>query len=280
MRWLTSCAFCSVVEVLDPEGALDLLDRPLARRDRLELLVVLEVGAVVVDGHPLGDELRRHALELLGDAREVVVGLRSGLRLARDDERRPRLVDEDRVDLVHDRVRMAALDGGLEGRGHVVAQVVEAELGVRAVRDVGLVGGLALVEGHHVADEARPHAERLVDRAHPLGVALGEVVVHRHEVHVSARERVQVERHRGDERLTLTGLHLGDVAFVEHHGAHELDVEGAQAERALRRLTDGRERLEDELVQLLAVLQAFLELGGLALQAPRPRGPRSRARAT
>jgi hypothetical protein len=42
---------------------------------------------------------------------------------------------------------MPALDGGLEGRRHVVAQVVEAELRVRPVRDVGLVGGLALSKG-------------------------------------------------------------------------------------------------------------------------------------
>jgi hypothetical protein len=266
MRWLTSCAFLRVVEILDPEGALDLLDRLLARRDRLELLVVLVVGAVVLHRHALGDELRGHALELLRDPREVVVRLGRRLRLARDDERRPRLVDQDRVDLVDDRVGMPALDGGLEGRGHVVAEVVEAELRVRAVRDVGVVRGLALVEGHHVADEGRPHAEGLVDRAHPLGVALGQVVVHRHEVDVPARERVQVERHGGDERLSFAGLHLGDVALVEHHRAHELDVERAQPESALRRFADGRERLEDELVELLAVLEPLLELGGLPLE--------------
>ena len=39
---------------------------------------------------------------------------------------------------------MAALDDALERDRHVVAEVVEAELGVRAVGDVGLVGGLAL----------------------------------------------------------------------------------------------------------------------------------------
>ena len=72
---------------------------------------------------------------------------------------------------------------------------------------------------------------------------------------VPARERVQVERHRRDERLSLAGLHLGDVALVEHDRAHELDVEGTQAERSLRRLADGREGLEDELVELLTVLE-------------------------
>jgi hypothetical protein len=64
--------------------------------------------------------------------------------LAADDQRRARLVDQDRVHLVHDGVVQAALHpvGGLVD--HVVAQVVEAVLVVGAVGDVGRVGGLLL----------------------------------------------------------------------------------------------------------------------------------------
>ena len=238
-----------VVEVLDPERALDGVDGGLARGDGLELLVELVVRVVLGLLDALGHELRGDAGEPLRDAREVVVRPRRRLRLAGDDERRPRLVDEDRVDLVHDRVGVASLDGPLQRRRHVVAQVVEAELGVRAVGDVGGVGLLALGERHLVADERRPHAERLVDRPHPLGVALGEVVVDRDEVDAGARQGVQVERQRRDERLPLAGLHLGDVALVEHDGAHDLDVEGPHPDGALRGLPDGREGLEDEVVE-------------------------------
>ena len=74
----------------------------------------------------------------------------------------------------------------LERDGHVVAQVVEAELGVRAVGDVRLVGLLRSAKGIMFADERGPDAQRLVDRPHPLGVALREVVVDRHEVDVVA----------------------------------------------------------------------------------------------
>ena len=152
----------------------------------------------------------------------------------------------------------------VERRRHVVAQVVEAELGVRAVRDVGRVGVAPLVRRHHVPDRGRAHPERLVHRAHPLGVALGEVVVHRDEVDVRAGQRVQVEGHRGNERLALTGLHLGDVALVEDDRAHHLDVERAQSEGALRRLADGRVGLEDELAHVLPVLEPLAELDRLA----------------
>ena len=141
-----------VVEVVDPQRALDLGDRALARRDRLVLLVELVVDVRVL---ALLERVVRRARERARDAREVVVDLGRGLRLAGDDQRRPRLVDQDRVDLVHDRVRVAALDGAVERDGHVVAEVVEAELGVRPVRDVGLVGLPALGERHHVLDVAR-----------------------------------------------------------------------------------------------------------------------------
>ena len=68
-----------VVEVLDPQRALDLLDRDLERRDRLELLVVEEVGPVrdlVLDRAAAGLRLRLgEPVERLGDAREVDVDL-------------------------------------------------------------------------------------------------------------------------------------------------------------------------------------------------------------
>ena len=258
-----------VVEVLDPERALDLVDRGLGRRDRLELLVVEVVGARalgLVDALALALLLAPLAGQRLHDAREVVVDLRSGLRLAGDDQRRPGLVDQDRVDLVHDREGVAALDGALERDGHVVAQVVEAELGVRPVRDVGRVRVRPLGERHHVLDEAGADPERVVDGLDPLRIAFGEVVVDRDEMDVLPRERVQVERHRGDEGLSFARLHLGDVALVEDDPAHHLDVEEADAHRPLERLAHRRERLEEDVLERLAVRDALPELGGLALQ--------------
>ena len=161
---------------------------------------------------------------------------------------------------------MAALDDAVERDGHVVAQVVEPELRVRPVRDVARVRLAALRERHEVLDEADRAAEQLVDGLRPLGVALREVVVHRHEMDALTGETVQVERLHGDERLPLAGLHLGDVALVEDDPAHELDVEEADADRALERLAHGRVGLEDQILERLAVLEALLELRGLPAQ--------------
>ena len=115
------------VDVLDAELALDRGQTLLGDGHRALLLVDLVVLVLA-------------RLEPAGDAGEVVVGLGRALARARDDERRPRLVDEDGVHLVDDAVVVAALHLLVEAEHHVVAQVVEAELGVGAVGDVGLVG--------------------------------------------------------------------------------------------------------------------------------------------
>jgi hypothetical protein len=203
-------------------------------------------------------------------AGERVVGVGGLLGLAGDDERRSGLVDQDRVDLVDDRVPVAALHRLGKLHGHVVAQVVEAELGVRAVGDVAGIGGAAVglleVVGHLGLDDANCHPERLVDRPHPLGVALCQVVVHGDELDVHAGERVQVEGQRRDERLALTGFHLGDPALVQHHAADQLDVEVAHAYGALGGLADARKGLGQKVVEVLALVEALAELLGLGAQ--------------
>ena len=163
-----------LVEVVDVERLLDLGDALLGDRHGALLLVDLVVLA--------GDEPRH-------DARELAIRVGGRLRRAADDERRARLVDEDRVDLVHDAEGVSALDHVLAAHGHVVAQVVEAELGVGAVGDVGVVLRAALLRRHVGLDDADLEAEEAVHLAHPLGVALGQVVVHGDEVGAVAGER-------------------------------------------------------------------------------------------
>ena len=233
--------------------------------DRLVLLVEL---VVVVRLLAVAAELRRvvhlrHALQGRRKPCELPVEVGRLLGSPRDDQRRARLVDQDVVDLVDDPERMAALDHLLQRRGHVVAQVVEAELGVGAVGDVRRVGDLLVLEALHVLQDADGHAERVVDRLHPLRVALCEVVVDRHEVDAVAGQRVEEDRQGGHQRLALAGLHLGDRAVVQHHPADHLHVVVAHAERAPRRLPAERERLVEQIVEGLAAARAFAQLVGL-----------------
>ena len=148
---------------------------------------------------------------------------------------------------------MTALHAVLGARDHVVAQVVEAELGVGAVSHIGLIGGLLRSRVHAVLNEADLHAEESVDAPHPLGVAAGEVIVHRDDVHVVAGDGVEVARERRDERLALARFHLGDLPVMQRDAADELNVEVTQSDGAHARLANGGERLGQKVVERLPV---------------------------
>ena len=152
---------------------------------------------------------------------------------------------------------------------HVVAQVVEAEFVVGAVGNVGRVrflaaGGAQVDEAfvsrwiprlEHVRGVVRDHsngqAEQVVDRAHPLAVAPGQVVIWRDDVDASPGQGVERGRERRREGFSLAGPHLGDLALVKDHAPDQLDVEMALAEGSLCRFSSGSEDFRKDLVQRL-----------------------------
>ncbi len=158
-----------VVEVGDAQELLDLLDPRFGGHDGLLLLVDFVVGV---------------AGERADDRGELVVELGHVRGRTRDDQRCTGLVDEDRVDLVDDGVMVTTLDHVFLASGHVVAQVVETELSVRAVGHVALIRLALLIKfGQVGADPTDAESKKTVQRAHPVGVARRQVVVHRHHVH-------------------------------------------------------------------------------------------------
>ena len=185
---------------------------------RLDLLLGLA-------GKPVAEH-RLFADELFDERLEAVVLVGGDGRRAADDERGSGLVDEDRIHFVNDRKKVPALDLLFPAGGHaVVAQVVETELAVRAVSDVALVLGAAVFRRLVVLDHPHGEAEKRVKLAHPLGVALGEVVVHGHDMDPAPAEGVEINRERGHEGLAFAGRHFRDPAPVQNHAADELDIE-------------------------------------------------------
>ena len=108
-------------------------------RDGAFLLVHLVVNVAFEPRDDLG-EFRVPLLVLLGRSR--------------DDQRGTSFVNENGVNLVNNRVMVTALHALAERTGHIVTQVVEAKLVVRAIGDVGLIGLLA---GHrrHIRQDRR-----------------------------------------------------------------------------------------------------------------------------
>ena len=223
------------------------------------LEVVALLGLDVALGHRAREEFR-------DDAIDFVIEVRRFFRRTGDDERRPRFVDQDAVDFVHDRELVPALHEVREVELHVVAQVVEPEFVVRPIGDVAPIGHLPLGVGQLVLNHADRHAEEPVDPAHPLRVAARQVVVDGDDVYALAFEGVQVGGQRRDERLALTGLHLRDAAVVQHHAADELHVEVPHVQHPAAGLADHGEGLGQHLVQARAPGHARLVLGSLAPQ--------------
>ena len=63
-----------------------------------------------------------------------------------------------------------------------------------------------------------------IERAHPLRVTLGEIVVDRHHTYAAAREGAEKHGEGCHEGLALAGGHLGYLALMEHDTAYELHV--------------------------------------------------------
>ncbi len=197
-----------------------MLSMPSSFFDRDPAFVGDADGAVFLIDHVVaGEGLALEALDFLtqlelrndlADAGVLVGGL---VGRAGDDERGARFVDEDRVDFVDDGVVVAALNAVLDLELHVVAEVVEAEFVVGSVGDVGGVGGAAFVVVEVVNNDSDGEAEELVDLAHPLRVALGEVVVDGDHVDAVTGEGVEVAGKGGDEGFAFAGLHFADLAL-------------------------------------------------------------------
>ena len=183
----------------------------------------------------------------------------------RNDQRRARLIDENRIDLIDDRIMMTALNHLGEIVFHIVAEIVEAELIVGAIGDVGGVGAAAFVVFEAMHDGSGRQTEEIIDAAHPFGVAAGEIVVDGDDMHALAGERIEVASERRNKRLALASPHFGNRAFVQHHAADQLDVEVPLPEDAARRLPHRRESRDEQ------VLEAFAGGSGLA-KGHRPPG--------
>ncbi len=101
--------------------------------------------------------------------------------------------------------------------------------------------------------------ERSVDRVHPLGVAPGEVVVHRGQVAALAHQGVEVHGQRGGERLAFAGLHFGDGVVEHGDSAQELHVEVPHIERPPARLADQGIGLDEQSSERLAAFRPIAE---------------------
>ena len=108
----------------------------------------------------------------------------------RNDERRARLVNQNGVHFVDNRKVKTALTASRDVVLHVVAQIVKAELIIRAVRNVGRIGFFlhrSVLLRKNLAD-GKP--EPMVKPPHPVRIARSQIVVYSHDMHAFAGQSI------------------------------------------------------------------------------------------
>ena len=191
----------------------------------LLLLVVggdeaLGVGQVLGSQSLLGFHQSFYQRAELFEQLVVAFGHRTG-----DDQRRTGIVNQDGVDLVDDGVVVLALHEVFRTDGHVVAQVIETEFVVGTEGDVGQVGTAAGIGvGLVFVDAVHAQAMEHVERSHPLGVTLGQVVVHCHYMYAVTGQGIEEYGEGSHEGFSFTGCHFGNLTLVQHDAAEELYV--------------------------------------------------------
>ena len=78
-------------------------------------------------------------------------------------------------------------------------------------------------------------------------------------MHALARDGVEIAGERGDKRLALAGLHLGNGPLVQGDAADNLNIEVAQARDATRGLPHRGKCLREQVIKRLASLIALAE---------------------
>jgi hypothetical protein len=149
---------------------------------------------------------------------------------------------------------------------HVVAQIIETEFIVRSVGHIRLIGFPPLAVVEPMDDTTDPKPEEAIDLSHPFAVAAGQVVIHRDQMHSPSRQRIEIDRHRGNEGLAFTRFHLGDSSLVQHDPTDDLDVEGAHPESPNRCFSRHGKGFRKKIFKGFPVVQPLSEFPGLGLK--------------
>ena len=190
------------------------------------LLLVVRLDELLGFREVVGSQLALHFIQALDEGliffKHLVVAL--GHRTG-DDERRTCIVNQHRVYLIDNSVVVGTLHEVFGTDGHIVAQVVETKFIVRTKGDVGTVGtATSFAVGPMLVDAVDTKTVEHIERPHPFGVTLGQIVVDRHHVNTIARKSIEEDRKGGHKGLSFTRCHFGNLAFVENHATEQLNI--------------------------------------------------------
>ena len=269
----------AALETSDPpepgQVAAAIADRRSAERCQRDLATVRDAAVVQSLVEAAGD---LHGLPVVG------LGHAAGA-LARQDQRRRRLVEENAVRLVDQRqaeaaqYRLAAVATAVaESRqpvmevvavfapGQAVAQVVEHQLLAGAVDDVAGVFVTPLLRVEFGGDGAGSQPDARGDGAQLLGIANDEEIVGGDDMDRNAGQRSRQRGYEGGQRLALARMHLGQPPVEHHQRGADLVAVAQQSGFATHQFAGDGDRIEQRrMPQAVLSQQCRGPLGG-ALQ--------------
>ena len=146
-------------------------------------IVVLFIIIVIDRGICLAYNSRMQgAYEIIGTAKAIDVFF----TLAGDNERSPRLIDQNRIDLIDNREIMPSLYDIFPALCHVVTKVIKAQFVIGAISDAALIGFLLFFSAH--AGQGKPgcQTEKGIDLPHLLHITPCQVIIDRDDVYALA----------------------------------------------------------------------------------------------
>ena len=185
----------------------------------------------------------RSCLQLGYQGIDPAVHVRGVLGCTGDDQGSPGLVNQDRIDFVHDGEGQARLSLVCHGKRHIVPQVIKTKFVVGSINNIASVGVPLLGGPLPRANDPDRHAKKVIDGPHPGGIAPRQIVVHGHQVHRITSQRIEVGGQGRNQCLALTGTHFRNLAFMEDDAADQLHIEMPHTQCPLARFANRRKRL-------------------------------------
>ena len=155
---------------------------------------------------------------------------------------------------------MVALNHILKREFQIIAQIIKAEFIVCAIGHITLIGAATRIIIQSCDNTANTQTQIFINLSHPAGIAAGQIIIYCHHMNALARQRIQIDRQRRDQRFTLTCFHLGNAALMQDKPAYQLNIKMALPQCPARCLSDSGKGVYQQIIFALAGLQAFTKL--------------------
>ena len=206
------------------------------------------------------DKKIRHLIQIGLDTR------RSG-----DDQRHLRRIKEYHVRFIYDHIIKFTQETLLLPADQIIKQIIKSKRTMRCVNNICCINFPFLVTRELVLfifrdSGAHRKPQKLIDRTHFLSIPVCQITVGCDKHTRFSRKRIQIQRHRSRQCLSLTGIHLHQISLMQTDSSQNLHIIGTLAKNPLIRFNTYGKCLHQKPVKLLPMGDPHFKLNRLARQ--------------